>query len=74
VYETVNNGTYQVAGATTQADYERLRHLLLATFAELDEVHLRTQNSPPSPRTPRCFRFGRITTRSCITSLSAGGR
>ena len=37
VYETVNNGTYQVAGATTQADYERLRHLLLATFAELDE-------------------------------------
>jgi len=37
VYETVNNGTYQVAGATTQADYERLRRRLLATFAELDE-------------------------------------
>ena len=36
VYETVNNGTYQVAGATTQADYERLRHLLLATFGSLD--------------------------------------
>jgi glutathionyl-hydroquinone reductase len=37
VYQTVNNGTYLVAGATTQADYERLRHLLLATLASLDE-------------------------------------
>jgi len=36
VYQTVNNGTYQVAGATTQADYERLRHLLTATLDELD--------------------------------------
>ena len=36
VYETVNNGTYQVAGATTQADYERLG-AAVATFAELDD-------------------------------------
>lgn len=36
VYQTVNNGTYQVAGATTQADYERLRQLLIGMFGELD--------------------------------------
>ncbi|HEY6315202.1 MAG TPA: glutathione S-transferase C-terminal domain-containing protein [Streptosporangiaceae bacterium] len=37
VYQTVNNGTYQVAGATTEADYQRLRRQLTATLAELDE-------------------------------------
>ncbi|MGI8333855.1 glutathione S-transferase C-terminal domain-containing protein [Actinomadura scrupuli] len=37
VYETVNNGTYRVAGATTQEEYERLRYRLLATFEQLDE-------------------------------------
>ncbi|MCW2920077.1 MAG: glutathione S-transferase [Actinomycetia bacterium] len=37
VYETVNNGTYRVAGATTREDYERLRHLLIATLEQLDE-------------------------------------
>jgi glutathionyl-hydroquinone reductase len=37
VYQTVNNGTYRVAGATTEADYQRLRRQLIAAFAELDE-------------------------------------
>ena len=37
VYQTVNNGTYNVAGATAEADYQRLRQLLIATFGELDE-------------------------------------
>jgi glutathionyl-hydroquinone reductase len=37
VYLTVNNGTYLVAGATTEEDYERLRQLLIGTFDELDE-------------------------------------
>jgi glutathionyl-hydroquinone reductase len=37
VYQTVNNGTYRVAGATTQADYEDLRQHLIAAFAELDQ-------------------------------------
>lgn len=37
VYQTVNNGTYNVAGATTEADYERLRQLLIGSFEELDE-------------------------------------
>jgi putative glutathione S-transferase len=32
----VNNGTYNVAGATTEADYERLRQLLIGSFEELD--------------------------------------
>jgi glutathione S-transferase/putative glutathione S-transferase len=36
IYQTVNNGTYNVAGATTEADYERLRHLLIGSFEELD--------------------------------------
>ena len=36
VYQTVNNGTYLVAGATTEAEYQRLRGLLLGTFAYLD--------------------------------------
>jgi glutathionyl-hydroquinone reductase len=33
----VNNGTYLVAGATTEEDYQRLRRLLIGTFGELDE-------------------------------------
>jgi glutathionyl-hydroquinone reductase len=37
VYETVNNGTYRVAGATTQEDYETLRHQLIGTLEYLDE-------------------------------------
>jgi glutathione S-transferase/putative glutathione S-transferase len=38
VYQTVNNGTYNVAGATTQADYQRLRQLLvIGTLGDLDE-------------------------------------
>jgi putative glutathione S-transferase len=36
VYQTVNNGTYNVAGATTQADYERLRQLLIGSLEFLD--------------------------------------
>ncbi len=37
VYETVNNGTYRVAGATTAEQYESLRHRLIGTFEYLDE-------------------------------------
>ncbi len=37
VYQNVNNGTYLVAGATTQEDYQRLRQQTIATLAELDE-------------------------------------
>ncbi|MGH3391755.1 MAG: glutathione S-transferase family protein [Actinomadura sp.] len=37
VYATVNNGTYRVAGATNEADYEELRHALLDTFEHLEE-------------------------------------
>jgi putative glutathione S-transferase len=37
VYAFVNNGTYRVAGATTEADYQRLRQGLIAMFGELDE-------------------------------------
>ncbi|MQA85328.1 MAG: glutathione S-transferase [Streptosporangiales bacterium] len=37
VYTYVNNGTYRVAGATTQEDYEDLRHRLIATLEELEE-------------------------------------
>jgi putative glutathione S-transferase len=37
VYQTVNNGTYLVAGATTEEDYQRLRRLLIGSFGELDE-------------------------------------
>ena len=37
VYETVNNGTYRVAGATTEADYTELRHRLTGTLTMLDE-------------------------------------
>lgn len=36
VYETVNNGTYRVAGVTNEADYEELRHALLDTFEHLE--------------------------------------
>jgi glutathione S-transferase/putative glutathione S-transferase len=37
VYETVNDGTYRVAGATTQQDYERLRGRLTGTLEYLEE-------------------------------------
>ena len=37
VYETVNDGTYRVAGAMTEQDYEQLRHRLIATFEYLEE-------------------------------------
>src|SRR5262249_1875216 len=37
VYETVNDGTYRVAGATTAEEYDALRHMLIATFGYLDE-------------------------------------
>ena len=37
VYETVNNGTYRVAGATTEADYTELRRRLTGTLTMLDE-------------------------------------
>ena len=36
VYETVNDGTYRVAGATTQGEYQELRHALIATLEDLD--------------------------------------
>src|SRR5215831_6532317 len=36
VYQTVNDGPYRVAGAATQADYERLRRAMIATLEELD--------------------------------------
>jgi glutathione S-transferase/putative glutathione S-transferase len=36
VYQTVNDGTYRVAGATTEPDYQRLRHALIATLDDLD--------------------------------------
>ena len=36
VYQTVNDGPYRVAGAATQADYERLRQAMIATLEELD--------------------------------------
>ncbi|HEV3290202.1 MAG TPA: glutathione S-transferase C-terminal domain-containing protein [Streptosporangiaceae bacterium] len=36
VYQTVNNGPYQVAGAVTREDYETLRHAMIATLTELD--------------------------------------
>ncbi len=37
VYETVNDGTYRVAGATTEQDYTELRHRLIAALEYLDE-------------------------------------
>jgi putative glutathione S-transferase len=37
VYETVNNGPYRVAGASSREEYEELRHAMIATLAELDE-------------------------------------
>ena len=36
VYETVNNGTYRVAGSTTEPEYAELRHRLTDTLAALD--------------------------------------
>ncbi|GAA4566440.1 glutathione S-transferase C-terminal domain-containing protein [Planotetraspora kaengkrachanensis] len=36
IYRKVNNGTYRVAGATTQEDYDELRHTLIATLDDLD--------------------------------------
>ncbi|HEX3925248.1 MAG TPA: glutathione S-transferase C-terminal domain-containing protein [Streptosporangiaceae bacterium] len=37
VYETVNNGTYRVAGATTEPEYQELRQKLTGTLDALDE-------------------------------------
>jgi glutathionyl-hydroquinone reductase len=37
IYETVNDGTYRVAGATTQQDYEQLRGRLTGTLEYLEE-------------------------------------
>ena len=36
VYSRVNNGPYLVAGATTQDDYETLRHSMTSTMDQLD--------------------------------------
>ena len=36
VYQTLNNGPYMVAGATTREDYEGLRQRMIATMTELD--------------------------------------
>jgi glutathione S-transferase/putative glutathione S-transferase len=38
VYETVNNGTYRVAGATGREEYEDLRHRLIATLEDLERL------------------------------------
>jgi putative glutathione S-transferase len=37
VYTHVNNGPYRVAGATSRAEYEDLRHQMIAMLEELDE-------------------------------------
>ncbi|MBO0786263.1 MAG: glutathione S-transferase C-terminal domain-containing protein [Actinobacteria bacterium] len=37
VYEAVNNGPYRVAGATTQQEYEELRHRMTGLLDELDQ-------------------------------------
>jgi glutathionyl-hydroquinone reductase len=36
VYQTVNNGPYRVAGATSQQEYEDLRRQMITTLEELD--------------------------------------
>lgn len=36
IYQTVNNGTYRVAGAPTEPEYDQLRHQLIGIFEELD--------------------------------------
>jgi glutathionyl-hydroquinone reductase len=36
VYENVNNGTYRVAGATSEPEYTELRHRLTGTLDEFD--------------------------------------
>jgi len=35
LHETVNDGPYQVAGATTEQDYEQLRRRMIASFEQL---------------------------------------
>lgn len=37
IYETVNNGTYRVAGVTTAEEYDDLRHRLIDTLDYLEE-------------------------------------
>jgi glutathione S-transferase/putative glutathione S-transferase len=37
IYQNVNNGTYRVAGATTQEDYEELRERVVSALERLDE-------------------------------------
>jgi glutathione S-transferase/putative glutathione S-transferase len=37
VYETVNNGPYRVAGASSREDYQTLRQAMIATLEALDE-------------------------------------
>jgi glutathionyl-hydroquinone reductase len=36
VYQTVNDGPYRVAGATTEREYDELRHRTIATLEDLD--------------------------------------
>jgi glutathione S-transferase/putative glutathione S-transferase len=36
LYETVNDGPYQIAGSTTEQDYEQLRRRMIAGFEQLD--------------------------------------
>jgi len=36
VYQTVNDGPYRVAGATTEREYDELRHQMIATLEDLD--------------------------------------
>jgi putative glutathione S-transferase len=36
VYQTVNDGPYRVAGATTEQEYDELRHRMIATLEDLD--------------------------------------
>jgi glutathionyl-hydroquinone reductase len=36
VYQSVNDGPYRVAGATTEPEYDELRHRMIATLEDLD--------------------------------------
>jgi glutathionyl-hydroquinone reductase len=36
VYETVNDGPYRVAGATSEREYDELRHRMIATLEDLE--------------------------------------
>jgi putative glutathione S-transferase len=36
VYETVNDGPYRVAGATTEREYDQLRHRMITTLEDLE--------------------------------------